>query len=74
MLQKYIKSKEKRTKLTQHLPFLRDIVNEFGFNNMKTTSLNGYVYDISVGCKTIDISDIINIYKYLIKSTILNNV
>ena len=41
---------------------------------MKTTSLNGYVYDISVGCKTIDISDIINIYKYLIKSTILNNV
>ena len=29
--------------------------------------LNGYVYDFSVDYNSIDVSDIINIYKYLIK-------
>ena len=34
---------------------------------MKKTGLNGYVYDISVGYNIINTSNIINIYKYLMK-------
>ena len=32
------------------------------------TGLNGFVYDFSVDYKVFDISDIINIHKYLMKN------
>ena len=34
---------------------------------MKKTRLNGHVYNFSVDYNTIDITDIINIHKYLMK-------
>ena len=34
---------------------------------MIKTGLNGYVYDFYVDYETIDISDVINIYKYLME-------
>ena len=36
-------------------------------DNMKKTELNGYVYDFSVDYKAIDVDDIKNIHKYLMK-------
>ena len=40
----------------------------------KKTGLNGSVSDFSVGYKTFDTSNGINIYKYLMKNSIENNV
>ena len=34
---------------------------------MKKTGLNGYVYDFSVDYKAVDVDDIKNIHKYLLK-------
>ena len=34
---------------------------------MKKTGFNGYVYDFSVDCVTITVTDIKDIYKYLMK-------
>ena len=34
---------------------------------MRKTRLMGYLYELSVGYETIDVSDIANIYKYLMK-------
>ena len=41
---------------------------DFFVDNMKKTGFNGYVYDFSVDYNIIDISNIINIHKYLIKN------
>ena len=35
---------------------------------MKQTGLNGYVYDISVDHRNIDVDDILGIYKYLMNN------
>ena len=40
---------------------------DFTVNNMIKTGLNGYVFDFYVDYETIDISDVINIYKYLME-------
>ena len=34
---------------------------------MKKTGLYGYVYDFSVDCDSIDVADILDIHKYLMK-------
>ena len=34
---------------------------------MKKTGLYGYVYDFSEDCDSIDVSDILDIHKYLMK-------
>ena len=34
---------------------------------MKNTGFNGYVYDFSVDCNVIDVDDILDIHKYLMK-------
>ena len=36
-------------------------------DNMNKTGLNGYVFDFSVDYNTVDISNIVNIRKYLMK-------
>ena len=36
-------------------------------DNMKRTGLNGYVYDFSVDYDAIDVDDIVDIHKYLMK-------
>ena len=44
---------------------LRSISNGFSAGESRELSLNGNVYDFSVDCSSIDKSDILNIYKYL---------
>ena len=46
---------------------LGNISKHWLIDNMKTTGLNEYVYDFSVGYKAVDVDDIKNIRKYLIK-------
>ena len=36
-------------------------------DNMRETELNGYVYDFSVDYYSIDVNDIVEIHKYLMK-------
>ena len=58
------KAKDSEIKLYQ-LRF-RNISNDFVFDNMIKTGLNR-VYYFSVSCEKVDISDIADISKYLIK-------
>ena len=44
-----------------------NILKYFSLDNMKTTGLNGYVYDFSVDYDAISVDDILNIHKYLMK-------
>ena len=46
---------------------LGNISKDFTTNNMKKTGLNGYVHEFSLDYNIIDTSNIINIYKYLMK-------
>ena len=46
---------------------LGNISKDWSTNNMKKTSLIGYVYDFSVGYDAIDVDDIKDIHKYLMK-------
>ena len=46
---------------------LGNISGDFLANNMKKPRLTGYVYDFSVDYRAFDTSNIIDIYKYLIK-------
>ena len=46
---------------------LGNISKDFIVNNIKKTELNRYVYDFSVDYSIINISNIINIHKYLMK-------
>ena len=52
-------------KTTTPLCFI-NVSKDFAVNNKKAW-LNGYVYDFSVDYNNICITDIINIYKYLMK-------
>ena len=46
---------------------LRNVSENFSVDNMKKTGLNEYVYDFSVAYNIIDTSNIVDIYKYLMK-------
>ena len=46
---------------------LGNISKDFSVDNMKTTGLNGYVYDFSVDYNAIAVADILDIHKYLMK-------
>ena len=46
---------------------LRNVSENFSVDNMKKTGLNKYVYDFSVAYNIIDTSNIVDIYKYLMK-------
>ena len=50
-----------------------NISKDFSIDNMKKTWLNGYFYDFSVDYNLIDTSNIINLYKYLMKKHDINN-
>ena len=63
---KSINSKQ-RTEVKRYPFCLGNISKDLKVNNMKKTGLNGMVYDFSVIYETIDISNIINIHKYLMK-------
>ena len=49
---------------------LGNISKDFTGINMKKTGLNGYISEFSVDYDIVDISNIINIYKYLMKNMI----
>ena len=46
---------------------LGNISKDWLIDNMKKTGLNEYVYNFSVDYKTVDVGDIKNIHKYLMK-------
>ena len=46
---------------------LGNISKDWSTDNMKKTGLNGYVYDLSVDYKAVDVDDIKNIHRYLMK-------
>ena len=46
---------------------LGNISNDWSIDNMKNTSLQGYVYDFSVDYDAIVLSAILDIHKYLMK-------
>ena len=46
---------------------LGNISNDFFVDNMKKTNLNGYIYDVSVDYDAIEVDDILDIHKYLMK-------
>ena len=59
--------KVKVSEIKPNILCLRNIQKDCTANNMKKTGLNGYVYDFTIDYNIIDISDGINIHKYLMK-------
>ena len=62
-----IKLKAKDSEFTGTPLCLGYISKDISVDNMKTTGLNGYVYDFSVDYYAIAVDDILDIYKYLLK-------
>ena len=73
MLQKYISSKQKILKFKEYPLCLGNISGDFSANKMKTTRLNGCVYNFS-DYRAFDTSNIIDINKYLMKKHNVNDV
>ena len=46
---------------------LRNVSKDFSASNMKKTGFNGHIYDFSVDYDSIDVDDILDIDKYLMK-------
>ena len=59
--------KAKDSDLVIYLLFLGNISKDFSVNIMKQTGLNRYVYGFSVDFWSIDVGNILDIHKYLIK-------
>ena len=59
--------KSKESELFDYLVRLENISKEFSVADMKQTGLNEYEYDSLVGFKIIDVDDILDIHKYLMK-------
>ena len=60
--------KAKDSEIKKYPLYLGNISEDFWVNNMKKTGLNGCVYDFCTDYRAFDISDIINIHKYLMKN------
>ena len=59
--------KAKDSEIKRYPLCLGNISKDFSVDNMKKTELNGYVYDFSVYYDIIDVSNIIDMHKYLMK-------
>ena len=57
--------KAKDSEMKKYSLCLGNISGDFSANNMKKTCLNGCINNISVDCRGFDISNIIDIHKYL---------
>ena len=64
---KIIKFKTKDSKILAHSLCLGNISNNWSVDNTKKTRFNGYVYDFSVDYDAIEVDDILDIHKYLMK-------
>ena len=62
-----IKFKAKDSEITPHELCLGSVSKDWSVDNMKKTGLNDYVYDFSVDYDAIEVSDILNIHKYLME-------
>ena len=62
-----IKFKAKDSKLVRIPLCLGNISKNASVDNMKKTGLNGYVYNFSVDYDAIEVDDILDIKKYLMK-------
>ena len=58
------------SKIKKYPLYLGNISKDFTANNINITGLSGYVYEFSVDYNIIDTSNIINIYKNLMKNII----
>ena len=61
------KFKAKDAKIVAIPLCLENISKDWSIDNMKKTKFNGYTYDFSVDYNAIDVDDIKNIHKYLMK-------
>ena len=62
-----IKFKAKDSETTAYPLCLGNILKHWSVDNVKKTWLKVYVYDFSVDCNAIAVSDILDIHKYLMK-------
>ena len=67
---KYANSKAKDSKINAVTLCLDNASKDFSADNMENTGLCGYVHDFSVDYDSIDVADILGIYKYLMKKMI----
>ena len=64
-----IKFKAKDSEITAYPLCLGNISKDWSLDNMKKTSLQGCVYDFSVDYDVIEVSDILDIHKYLMEKS-----
>ena len=69
MLQKYINSKQKKSEIKDYALYLGNVSQDFTINNMTKTGLRGVVNFFSVDFNLIDINNILDIHRYLMKRT-----
>ena len=62
-----IKFKAKDSEIHAYSLCLGNISKDWSQDNMKNTGFNGYIYDFTTDYNAIATSDIIDIYKYLMK-------
>ena len=62
-----IKFNGKDSEISAYPLFLGNISKDWSVDNMKNTGLKGYVYDFSVDYNAIEVADILDIHKYLMK-------
>ena len=56
--------KAKNSEIKSYSLCLVSISKDFTVDNMKKTGLNGKIYDFTVSCGTIDVSDIKDLHKF----------
>ena len=61
------KFKANKSEINLSLLFLGDVSKDLSSDNMKKTGLHGYVYDFLVDYDSIDVSDCLDIHRYMIK-------
>ena len=62
-----IKLKAKDSKIKAYSLCLGNISKDWSHDNMKKTGFNGYIYDFSTDYSAIDVDNIKDIHKYLMK-------
>ena len=67
MVQKFTNLQQKDSEIVPNNLCLGNVSKDFSASNMKKTGFNGHIYDFSVDYDAIDVDDILEIPKYLIK-------
>ena len=62
-----IKFKVKDSEINPHELCLGNISKDWSVDTMRKTSLKGFIYDFNVDYDAIEVSDILDIHKYLIE-------